>query len=161
MKPHHPELPLDARTLLSTPKNIELKEVSPGSYYHFGLGSCIVKALDSVNFLGMNKDHVELLVGIDGTPTSKSTPEEFWPILGQLKRVGYSKPFVIGLYWGPSKPDNVNDFLNDFAVEITEMLNHGFNYKDIKVKLNLIGFCCDAPARAYLKCIKCHRIFLL
>ena len=71
--------------------------MSPGSYLHFGLGKCIVQALNSVNVLGMNKDHVELLVGIDGMPTSKSTSEEFRPILGQLQRVGCSNPFIIGL----------------------------------------------------------------
>lgn len=31
------DLPLDARTLLKTPSNVEFKYVAPGHYYHFGL----------------------------------------------------------------------------------------------------------------------------
>ena len=36
------------------------------------------------------------------------------------------------------------------------MINHGFNYKDMNVKLNFIGFYGEAHARAYLKYNKCH-----
>ena len=66
--------------------------MSPGHYYHFGLGNCLKNAL--------GVEEVKLLVGIDGIPTAKSN---------QLKEVGLEVQFVIGLYSSPSKPDCVNE----------------------------------------------------
>uniref|UniRef100_A0A1I8J7V1 TGFb_propeptide domain-containing protein n=1 Tax=Macrostomum lignano TaxID=282301 RepID=A0A1I8J7V1_9PLAT len=33
----HPELPADARTLMETPRDLNLKRVEPGHYFHFGI----------------------------------------------------------------------------------------------------------------------------
>lgn len=35
------DLPSDARTLLSTPRTLEIQEMDPGIYYHFGLSEAI------------------------------------------------------------------------------------------------------------------------
>ncbi|KAG8177462.1 hypothetical protein JTE90_008646 [Oedothorax gibbosus] len=45
LKQHHPELPSDARTLLSTPQNVKVDTLSNGEYAHFGLRSGIVEKL--------------------------------------------------------------------------------------------------------------------
>lgn len=34
---YHPNIPKDARTLLKTPRHYDVKEISGGSYYHFGI----------------------------------------------------------------------------------------------------------------------------
>ena len=86
-----PDLPLDARTLLSTYYYYSYpitSELSPGRYHHFGVLHCIKAALSIIIFLSLGKDNVELLIGIDGLPVSKSSGEEFWQILGQLKVKG-------------------------------------------------------------------------
>ena len=79
LKPSHPELSLDARTLLSTPQHIPLQVMAPGHYFNFGLSYCLKRALNSNRFFRMRKDHVDLLIGIDETTTAKSTCEELWP----------------------------------------------------------------------------------
>ena len=131
----------------------------PGLYFHFGLDNCLVNALDGVNFITLGLDHVEFLVGIDGVPVAKSIPEEFWPIMGQVKKIGCKKAFMIGLYNGPSKPDNVNDFLHTFVLEVIELTNNGLSYKGLNIKVTLMGFVCDAPARGFCLCVKSHTGF--
>lgn len=37
LKPNHPELPVEARTVLRTPKTTEVVTVSDGSFYYFGI----------------------------------------------------------------------------------------------------------------------------
>ena len=124
-----PDLPLDSRTLLSTPRTVHTSELSPGRYNHFGVLHCIKAALSIINFLSLGKDHVELLIGIDGLPVSKSSGEEFWPILGQLKVKGILNPFMIGLYAGPSQPANFNDFLRPLGLEMIDLIKNGFDYQ--------------------------------
>ena len=156
LKPSHPELPLDARTLLSTPQHIRLQVMAPGHYFYFGLSYCLKRALDSSRFFRMRQDHVDLLIGLDGTPTAKSSCEEFWPIVGQLKGVGNGRTFVIGIYWGPSKPLQSNDLLKEFVLECNAIKRNGLNHRGVNIKVNLIGITCDAPARAYCKYCKGH-----
>ena len=72
---------------------------------------------------------------MDGIPTAKSKGDEFWPILGQVKHLGVKQLFMIGLYSGPSKPDDANEFLRKFDLEAIDLINHGFNYKVKNIKL--------------------------
>ncbi|KAJ8936170.1 hypothetical protein NQ314_012466 [Rhamnusium bicolor] len=84
LKPFHPELPLDVRTLLQTPKKKDLININPGEYYHFGLESCVKKLLirypNTVGDLGI----IQLLINIDGLPLSKSSGSQLYPILCSL-----------------------------------------------------------------------------
>lgn len=43
----HESLPLDSRTLLSTPRKIELQELGTGSFWYAGVESCIVRSFDN------------------------------------------------------------------------------------------------------------------
>jgi len=63
LHPYHSELPLDSRTLLSTPREQNLRSVAPGEYFHFGIRNGIISSLAQsrkfVNNLTLN-----VLVGI-------------------------------------------------------------------------------------------------
>jgi hypothetical protein len=50
----------------------------------------------------------------------------------------------------------VGDFHNDFVQEAQRLLDIGINHNDIRYRLSFFSFICDAPARAFLKCIKGH-----
>lgn len=58
--------PVDCRTLLKTPKQISLKikTVKPGSYYHFGLSSGILR------YAPTDLETIKIAIGIDGLPIS-------------------------------------------------------------------------------------------
>lgn len=43
--------PSDYRSLLKTPRSYSLRQVEPGSYYHFGVESSIVHCLSDVNIM--------------------------------------------------------------------------------------------------------------
>jgi len=81
-------------------------------------------------------DEIQLVVGIDGFPLTKYSKSIFWPILCYL-RPYYNNVFPIGLYWGNEKPNNSNDFLDDFIKEIRNLILNG-----IKI-LNKSGVLCE------------------
>ena len=90
---YHPELPLDARTLLNTPRgndNIQLRHVSPGDYFHFGLKKGLLFVTKE---LKIRDDTLFIQINCDGLPIHRSTTESFWPILGSLH--GYPK----SIFW--------------------------------------------------------------
>jgi len=92
------QIPIDARTILKSNleiKSVQLIDVNPGYYYHFGLGLA-VKNHFCVNPIN-NVDIIQIVIGIDGLPLSKSSSSQFWPILGYIRPFKDSV-FLIGLY---------------------------------------------------------------
>ena len=87
-------IPKNARTLLETPiKNI-CREVTPGEYCHFGLSDTLKKILDSSILSIPSK--LLLNFNVDGLPISKSSKEQFWPILCSIQNMNI-RPFAIGV----------------------------------------------------------------
>lgn len=145
------KLPKDARTLLETPRAIEIENKCGGQYTYFG----IEKGLRSIL---SNQAHVEedkvisLKINIDGIPLFKSNNVQFWPILCTFDR---HDPFIVALFHGVAKPQPLDDFLQDFLIELNLLKANGIGAHEVTVK----AFICDAPARAFVKCIKGHTGF--
>ncbi|GBL89107.1 hypothetical protein AVEN_33836-1, partial [Araneus ventricosus] len=98
---------------------------------------------------------IKLSFNIDGLPLFKSSSQQAWPILCLVNNIQNSKPFVIGIFSGHSKPDNVSKYLFDFIQDVKELLqNPVIGRKTFEILID--AFICDAPARSYLKCIKNH-----
>ncbi|KAG1663595.1 hypothetical protein GQR58_020325 [Nymphon striatum] len=97
LRPSHPSLPKDPRTLLGTKIDNNVVPNAGGFYYHFGLGNCI---------------------NIDGLPLFKTSCTQFWPILGRIVSPVLSYSFIIGLYSGQQKPNDVNEYLKEFVEEV-------------------------------------------
>lgn len=110
-------LSLDARSLLKTPRQQEIRTVVPESYYHFGLSDSIKKILTFVNI--DNISCVKIAVNIDGLPLSKSSQQQFWPILGSV--FPYDNVFIIGIYHGNEKLMDTNEFLQDFVCVLMKL----------------------------------------
>lgn len=153
LSPYHPELPLDCRTLLQTPTSMISKQLITGKYCHFGISNALECFLS--NNANFSDDVVEISFNVDGIPIFHSTNCQLWPILGLIKNVR-SEPFAVGVFCGDSKPKPLGSFLEDFINELTILLNTGFEFKKKLYKVEIHSFVCDAPARAYLKCIKSH-----
>lgn len=75
--------------------------------------------------------------------------------IGTYKNV-VRKPFPITLFCGNSKPSPLSTFLEDFIDELKGLLKDGFKYKHQTYVVKVHSFVCDAPARAFIKCIKTH-----
>lgn len=154
LHPFHPELPLDARTLLCTPVTCEKLELESGQYCHFGLTKNLKKLLSQCNISITEKD-IYISFNIDGLPLFHSSNIQFWPILGLIKNLCVS-PFVIGIYCGSSKPIPLELYLASFMEELLQLINNGLEHNNIKFNIKMHSFICDAPAKAFIKCIKGH-----
>lgn len=62
----------------------------------------------------------------------------------------------MALFYGNSKPTCLSEFLSDFLGEIDSLKENGIAFNDKTISVSLLTFVCDAPARAFLKCIKGH-----
>lgn len=116
--------------MLETPRNTKVRIVHPGSYCHFGIASGLIEVLPlEVNQLEELKNKtIRLKVSTDGLSLSSSSNSQLWPIMGCIAES--SRVFIIGVYHGHSKPNDSNDFLHDFVVEITELIDNGFTFND-------------------------------
>jgi hypothetical protein len=156
LRPFHPTLPRDSRTLNATPRTIDVTEFQNGEYHHVGIKNCLQNLVNKGS-LDMNKvtnDVISIQVNIDGLPLFKSSSMQLWPILGKLKQPIDSEPFMIGVFAGTGKPQDVNEYLKEFVDEVTQLEMSGVMLCDRSVMVCLHSFVCDAPARGFLKKIK-------
>ena len=158
LKPLHPTLPKSARTLLSTPRKVNVKTLSDnGSYYHFGLGNCIMEHVDQNNLSMAGEAHViSVQINIDGVPLFKCNNSAFWPILGIILESHNREPFVIGIYSGSHKPSSLEEYLEDFVSEMLHLERDGIYIIGRHCSVRIHSFVCDAPARAFVKNVKMY-----
>lgn len=147
------EVPKDSRTLLKTPRQIQTEDKCGGQYVYLGIECSVVKIIArNIKFLE-SSNSVDLLVNIDGVPLFKSSNTQLWPI---ICRFSDFDPFVVAVFCGVHKPNSVEDFLEDFLAEYTELQRKQITVNGHKIHVHIKAFVCDAPARAFLKCIKGH-----
>lgn len=158
---YHPHLPKDPRTILNTPSQTkyeyEIKQINGGSYYHFGLVDCIRQELLKIgNANGILS--LSIQINIDGLPLFKSSSTQFWPILGRIVKPHTTKPFIVGLFVGQSKPGNVQEYLHDFVDECRILQEAGLKIPEVHhiIQFNISCVICDTPARAFVKQVKGH-----
>lgn len=147
-------IPKDCRTLLhsNSTKVLNLREVHPnGMYYHFGLRNGILR-FSSILTL---QESIQIAVGIDGLPISKSSSSQFWPILAYI--MPYHKyVFPVGIFHGHKKPSDSNNYLSDFIAEVLELSRSGLMVNNQLRKIEIKIICCDSPAKAYILRVKGH-----
>ncbi|CAN7937829.1 unnamed protein product, partial [Ixodes hexagonus] len=124
-----------------------------GAYHYFGLAGSLKKHIESGLLSGGTQ--MSLVINIDGLPLSSSS-KQFWPILALVHESRIRVPFVVALYCGKSKPQCIVSFLRDFIDELLFLVTEGLPYGDTTYSVSVRTFVCDAPARAYLKCITGH-----
>lgn len=144
------ELPNSARTLLKTPRTNNIQQLFPGKYCHFPLSNTLNNIVSKFNLT-----EISLQLNIDGLPISKSSSQQFWPILADIVELPTFGPFVLGLYYGEDKPASSNELLK---ISIQDLINCSnitlLNGRTLKVKVHSIV--CDAPARSFILNVKGH-----
>ena len=153
-----PDLPNDSRTLLGTNKIIKCTSVAGGDYFYFGVQYWLEKY---VNLMGANicPNILHININIDGIPLFKSSTTSLWPILASISDNQKSDVFPVALFGGTSKPNSVNDYLSEFVAEMKILENTGFVFEGKIFNIFLNAVICDAPARAFVKCIKTHNSY--
>lgn len=150
LKQHgHPELPLTARTLLRTPRQIETVKMSGMECVHFNLRESLIEQLKHYpKEMTEQTGTLEISFNIDGLPIFKSSRVHLWPILCAI-HLTPTRVFPVTLTLGPSKPTNL-DFIEKAIGDIQELIENGLEGKQITIRCVV----CDAPARAMVKRIK-------
>jgi len=91
------------------------------------------------------------LVNIDGLPLFKSLRSETYFILCSVVSISkIRKVFPVGIYYDTEKPNNLNEYLQDFIDEINNLIEHGLHFGNHTSFLNGTYFICDAPAKSYV-----------
>lgn len=154
LQKYHPTLPLDCRTLLATPTRIVIKQLVSGEYCHFSIKESLEQFV--ISHVKFNDNVIKLSINIDGLPLFHSSSDQFWPILGYIINCVNSNPFVIGIFYGKSKPSPLNLFFEDFISDMKCLLEKGIVVMNKRYHVILHSIVCDAPARAFIKCTKGH-----
>lgn len=161
----HTELPTSAASLLRSNlyRDKEIKQMQAksnrkddvyGYYVYFGIAENL-KRIISPNIY--KNRTIKLLINVDGLPIFNRSNEQLWPILMLVFDVEYeSSPFIVGAFCGKSKPKNIAEFLEDFIYEIKDLVKNGIDIDEEHFVVEILGFVCDTPARAFLKCCKGH-----
>lgn len=61
------------------------------------------------------------------------------------------KPIVVAIWCGVGKPNNLNEYLHRFVMEMNSITRTGVMIKEYRIDITRIVFCADSPARSYLK----------
>jgi len=149
-------LPIDARTLLRTLKQVDIIEMISGKYYHAGLN--LKKSIREHYCRITCPSQINININVNGIPLTKSSGSQLWPILGSIGADFYTKPFIIGVYHGFQKPKYCNTFMKYFK-DCLEIFRTGIVEYDKKITVRLNVFICDALVKAFIKGIKGHNAY--
>lgn len=155
------QLPKDGRTFLKTNSLVKSKNIGDGKFAYFGLARNIERQLDIVSPEDyMHMQQLDLEISVDGLPISKSTREQLWPIqCSIINLVEKLKPFVVGVYYGMSKPADVGEYFIDLLNELKELQIEGISINSKLFLVKLVRIVADAPARSFVKQCKIHNAY--
>lgn len=144
-------LPSDGRTILKTPVTMIVQTVAPGEYIHIGLEIQLHKVVTKLKKSNISFDELGILCNIDGLPLFKSSPGELYPILLSIPTIPQlrNEVYPIGLYYGNKKPD-LACFFEPFLKELLHLIENGLMFCNDNIKIKILGFCCDVPAKSYI-----------
>ncbi|XP_071575972.1 uncharacterized protein [Temnothorax nylanderi] len=153
LKPLFPFLPKSYKTLLHTSRKIIVSDLGDGQFWYKGIKTNIRQLLSDEYIY----QHGEIVIdiNIDGIPLSKSSEKHFWPILGKFRDLKY--PFLIAVYLGSGKPNDVNVFLEEFVTEVANLQENGFEWSNgTTYQFRIDNFVLDAEARSFVKKCVAH-----
>ncbi|KYN08153.1 hypothetical protein ALC62_00868, partial [Cyphomyrmex costatus] len=147
-------IPKSYKTLLSTPKNLQIREFNDGSQIWY---KGIKKNLNAIQLEQYLHVHAKIVIdiNIDGLPLFKSSKMKFWPILGYLIKTK-NDPFIIAIYFGRKDPQDLNTFLIEYVDEVEDLHNNGYIFNNKRYSFQIRHYICDAPARSFVKCCIGH-----
>ena len=116
---------LDSRTIMHTPK-VSTCNISD-NIAHFGLMNGLINKLNFENFDFIKKlSLVAIQIHIDGVPVYHSESKKtFWPVLCRVVNINNKQPFVVSIFYGDSKPNDINDLIGNFIGEYNNLLLNG------------------------------------
>lgn len=149
-------LPLTARSLLKTTKNVLVSCKSGMQYVYLGICKQLHRFVERMPTSAMEGlQELEISLNIDGLPLFKSSSTCVWPILCAVVNVKPAQVFPVALLCGSSKPIDLT-FLNDTVNDLSNLLKVGLTVDKQKFAIRLRCIVCDAPAKALVKSVKLY-----
>lgn len=153
------DFPRTARGLLHiSSRAVPVENVADGTFYYIGNLNQVTSVLERIQ-RDLTPNRIDLSVNIDGVSLARSGPSQFWPILAFICDLPFRKVFPIGIFHGISKPSSVDEYLNSFIAEATNLCANGIIFKGKRTPFCVRNFVCDAPARAFILAVKSHSGF--
>lgn len=144
------DFPGDSRTLLKSASEFVVSDTAGGQFVYLGISDSVKQYISKTTV----PDSISLQFNIDGIPLYKSSSLQFWPILGAVCNTNYV--FAVAVYCAKHKPDNLDEYFEQFILEVNKLQVEGLQVGGRRIKINIGAFICDAPARAFICGIKGH-----
>lgn len=149
----HVTLPKDARSLLQTPRSVEIQQMGTGEFWYHGIRRCIKNSFSEAD----TSLKIKVNFFVDGLPIFESSTDEFWPILMNYVDMPHIRPAIVAMYHGKGKPPSTELFLREFQREFNDILLNGVELESgLNISVELNAFIADTPARHFIKCVKGH-----
>ena len=118
-------------------------------YKYFGITENLRYIIDVEEYL--ERDFA-LLINVDGAEIMRKTKIHTWYILGMVYHTDYkSKPFLIEISYGTSKPASSREFIKDLVEECNILKRNEIQIQNTHFEFYVKAFTCDTLARVYLK----------
>lgn len=121
---------------------------------YFGLKKGIINSLNEEIH---NSDTIWLQINEDGLPLFKSNYLHLWLVLCKIHyEPDIYKPFPVAIFSGTTKPMCIDDYLEEFVIDLNNILENGIIVGNKYFKVQVHCFVCDISARSFLKDVKGH-----
>lgn len=124
-------LPKSCKTLLGTSKLscestlMNCADGTIGKFKYFGIKFNLNSIIDPNIY---NEKDIKIIIHVDGMDIFNKSKKGFWSILGKVFSPAYvTKPFLIALFYGNSKPYSAGEFLAELVAEVNILTNEGIN----------------------------------
>ena len=154
LRKHGHRLPKDARTLLGTPPQLEVRDLRGGQFLYFSVETGPLKMCSQYPDFFSTENEILLNFSVDGVPLFKSSNVQMWPILCSVKKF---EPFIVALFCGTAKPNSITDYTASFLTELKALTQHGVEFQNGTLNVKVNAFICDVPEshNAYNSCERC------
>lgn len=114
----------DPRTFLGTPHiSYPFDDIAGGQYLHLGFEEGIRSILE-VTPLNMIPNNLEIDFHIDGVSLYNVSHVQLYPIQIRVANIHQSKPEIVGIWKGFSKPANATELLKPFVEDVLKIKNN-------------------------------------
>lgn len=153
----HEDLPKTSQQLLNTKHcrpmtSVLSKRETNGSYIYIGIKNVLQKIISPDIY---KEEIISVQIHIDGISIYNNSLIQVWPIVLKVNNPNYeTKPVVVALYCGDSKPKSANDYLKDLVEEANIFISDGIILNETKYSFKISCIIADSPARAFIKSVK-------
>jgi len=151
-------LPKDCRTLLKTPRiSHPTFSIAGGEYLYLGFEAGILSILQQTSPELIPLDTLMIDFSTDGATLDGQGNIQMWPIQIRIANIPRSKPEIVGVWRGRSKPSSAKELFQNFVDEVRDILNRGgIVFRNQLKMIQLRCFIADSPARAFVLGHKGH-----